>query len=167
MKNAKTNENRILRLTAFLLCMTLLTSWKAGNLYARYTSKSSGGDIARVASFQITGSTSLQDTFAVEIDPETPQEVKAVIKNDSEVSVRYKFDFAVEGNLPLEIKCLNTAAGDIPQKTTEENTWTIDKEAGPNQENTYSFSLGLSDSGYQYSGGVGSVIMTVTSEQID
>lgn len=51
MEKEKRISSRIYQAVAVLLCLVMLSLWMLGNVYARYTTESSGGDTARVAAF--------------------------------------------------------------------------------------------------------------------
>ncbi len=94
-----------------LIALLLISSVLLGGLYARYVSKDSIGDQARVAKFDIveTGSV-FQEAFAISLDPALDDKGAAyaavkngavVLTNQSEVSVRCTFSTESTENLPL------------------------------------------------------------------
>ena len=164
MKNEKMISSWLLRIAACLFCLVLVSYWMLGNLYAKYTTETSMGDGARVASFSVGDENTLQETFAVSLVPGETKQVQVKMTNHSEVAVRYLFDFTVEGDLPLQIK---------PAERMDEFTknaggaWVTERPANLTADDAYLFDLSIDGSDYSYAGGVASVELTVTAEQID
>lgn len=163
-------ENRILQMVLLLLACTMFSFWMLANLYARYVTGAEGEDSARVASFQVGDSNTLEKTY--ELTPVTTDSAKrqftVKMSNDSEVAVRYTFSIAREGNLPLTI----TASGPEGTALSEDSTsevWRVEKAAGTYSDEPYTFTLSLPDTedNYRYAGGVESIVLTVKAEQID
>lgn len=97
-----------------LACLTLISVYMTSGLYARYTTRASSADSARVAKFQVTDTLTVTDSkgdvvhsFTMFEDSLIPGESTTytfAVQNDSEVAVR----FSVRGeasinNLPLEM----------------------------------------------------------------
>lgn len=162
-------QNQIMRLAAVLLCLTLLSLYLLCGMYARYTSQDSGGDSARVAKFNVSESDSLQrHTYAVEITPDTSENLEVQITNSSETSVKYILEFLVEGNLPITITPDTNGAGNtLNQQNPNAWIWETTKASNLNTTETYNFNLSLSNKSYMYSGGIERIILTLTVEQVD
>lgn len=83
----------MMRVALVLLCMVMISFHLMGSMYARYTTKASSSDDARVAKFdvKVTG-----DTQAVSVDcaVTTDNVYTITIKNDSEVAVSYEINVA-------------------------------------------------------------------------
>lgn len=73
-----------------LFCLVLISTSMLGGLYARYVTRASGGDSARVAKFDVVGTGSGLVTVRVE-DSETGQ-YTITVTNRSEVDVSYDVD---------------------------------------------------------------------------
>ena len=165
----KTNGSLIAGTVSVLLCLTLISFWMLGNLYARYTSQGTGQDSARVAVFSITDSNTLTKDFAIVLDGISQEKINVTIHNKSEVAVRYKMEFTSDGNLPLDITA-NAANGDtITKAENGEMIWTVDKDADGNRSTSdeYTFTVRLKSADYVNAGGVANLTLAVTAEQID
>ena len=131
-------KNRTLRVSALLLALTLITTCFVGGTFAKYTSSTTGSDVATVAkwSFKVNGTEfatttaktltfNLFDTIndtnntADETDvadnliaPGTAGSFALVVKNDSEVNAKYT------------VELTETNAKDVPlQYSVDGNTW--------------------------------------------
>lgn len=97
-----------------LACLTLISVYMTSGLYARYTTRATSSDSARVAKFRVTDTLTVTDSkgdvvhsFTMFEDSLIPGESTTytfAVQNDSEVAVR----FSVRGeasinNLPLDI----------------------------------------------------------------
>lgn len=161
-------EQRILRILAVLLGLTLISFWMLSGLYAKYVTGSQGEDSARVAAFRITDANDIQETYVLNpsLSADEAKKVTVTIENASEAALRYTFSFETEGNLPLQI----TGSGpEGVMLTQEEQVWTTERPAGSGAEESYTFTLSMSneEQNYQYAGGVESIRLTVRTEQID
>ncbi len=124
--------NKMLKLTSFVLLVTMIALTLVSGTYAKYTSSASGTDSAVVAKWDIkagvsgseasiTGSNATvafnlfdtindTSTHAAETDvatgkiaPGTEGSFEMSIKNDSEVTARYGINYTVTGNdVPIE-----------------------------------------------------------------
>ena len=163
-------ETAMLRMLLLLCTLTLFSFWMLGNLYAKYAVGASGTDSARTAVFEISDDNNLRETYVLNpaMTGTDEQKVQITVKNSSEVAVRYTFSFETEGNLPLEITA-SAPEGVSIQKDASSWKWVVEKEAGSQWNESYHFVLSLEDAedNYQYAGGVESIQLTVTSEQID
>lgn len=160
---------RITGILSALLCMTLISFWMLGGLYARYTTQGSGSDSARVAVFDISDSNTLTRDFAVSLNGANEQSIKVMVQNKSEVAVRYRMEFAADGNLPLKITAQSANQDTITVDPDTAMSWTVEKpaEAGRTAVDEYTFVITLEHSDYRYSGGVANLTLTVTTEQMD
>lgn len=107
MRNRRNSKVNILMCTvAFLICATLYSTHLVGGLYAKYTTRQSDSDSARVASFQITQSGTISNIIEANVTPGTTQSVDLTIENKSEVAMEYTLTVTnVTGNLtPLKFK---------------------------------------------------------------
>lgn len=162
-------DNRLMQVLILLLSLTLLSLWMLTNLYAKYVSQGEGSDSARVAQFHINASDNFRETYelAPSLLDNDSQKVNIQITNKSEVATKYTFTFEMDGNIPLEI----TSAG--PEGVTitkeEKNQWTVEKPPTNIQNEQYTFTIKIknTEENYQYAGGIGSVKMTVSADQID
>lgn len=168
MEENKDHSSILLRALTVLLCLTLVSFWMLGNMYARYTTQASGEDSARVAKFSITDTSDLQKNYAVTLIPGKTERIQIQITNNSEVAVQYTFAFLVEGNLPLNIdlKEKKTEGQADPVNGSGNNTWTIEKEAATNEENDYIAELSLTKDEYQCAGGVAMLTLNIKVQQI-
>ncbi len=97
-----------------LACLTLISVYMTSGLYARYTTRATSSDSARVAKFRVTDTLTVTDSKGYEVNSFTMFEDSLIpgesttytfaVQNDSEVAVR----FSVRGeasinNLPLEM----------------------------------------------------------------
>ena len=124
--------NKMLKLTSFVLLVTMVALTLVSGTYAKYTSTASGTDSAVVAKWDIkagvsgsetsitgsnatvafnlfdtindTGNTAAEtDVAAGKIAPGTAGSFEMSIKNDSEVTARYGINYTVTGNnVPIE-----------------------------------------------------------------
>ena len=104
-------------LACLLLCLTLFSLHFSGGLYAKYITKGSGGDGARVARFEITEeNTEFTTALAIETIPGEDVTKQISVTNKSEVAVGYTitiknrtknipFAFSVDGSSPALGQC--------------------------------------------------------------
>lgn len=103
-------SSRIYQAVAVLLCLVLLSLWMLGNVYARYTTESSGSDTARVAAFvfQLADGSGSQiiDLKRVEKPGDTCKYHFTVSNNKdnkvNEVTTEYHIGLELAGSMPLE-----------------------------------------------------------------
>ena len=135
MKNRpKVKMNIPICLAGVLLCLTLFSFYFSGGLYARYVTKSTGSDSARVARFdvKIEANRNLYSELIDlgEIQPGGSQKIIFTVTNNSEVAVA--FTATVENlteNLPLEIPLSGVPQNLAPgEKTTV--TFAVTWDAG-------------------------------------
>lgn len=170
MSKREKYENRLMQAVILLLGLTLLSLWMLSNMYAKYASQGSGFDSGRVAQFHVSSENNMKETYQLnpEMTDQDLQKVTVLITNDSEVAVKYTFKFESEGNLPLAVT--GQAPGGLLLAQSESgDQFTIQKAAGEELSEVYTFTIAIknTEESYQYAGGVGSIKMTVTAEQID
>ena len=73
---------------AILLCLILLSAHYTTGMYARYTTRAAGDDLARAASFQVSADAD-PSTPVVNIEHHGSGVYKITVRNDSDVAVRY------------------------------------------------------------------------------
>lgn len=114
MKQSNKKTPVVFYLSFVLLCAVLITTHMMSGLYARYTTRATSSDSARVAKFRVTDTLTVTDSKGYEVHSFTMFEDSLIpgesttytfaVQNDSEVAVR----FSVRGeasinNLPLDI----------------------------------------------------------------
>lgn len=171
MSKKERYDNRLMQVLILLLSLTLLSLWMLTNLYAKYVSQGEGSDSARVAKFQINASDNFRETY--ELDPSMTdndsQKVNVQITNDSEVATKYTFTFETDGNIPFDIEA-KAPEGEQLTKQENEMKWTVQKPPTNSENENYTFTIKIKNTGednYQYAGGIGSIKMTVSADQID
>lgn len=162
MSRAEKLKNRILRLAAVLLCLTLLSAWATGKMYARYSTGVTYQDGARVAKFNIAESGTLTQNIEITgMKPGDTQEYTVTVTSVSEVAVYYTI--AVENvykSLPLKFDIEYGNAGEIDKATiapneTDEKTYTL-RVTWPENESSPS-----------YAGKVDVLAITLKAVQVD
>lgn len=184
-------KNWMLRASAVLLCMVLISTWMLSGLMARYVSGGSGSDSARTAAFVFQ----LQDGIGTQyIDlsgitrPGDSKSYTFIISNAdadivSEVAESYHIEIQMNGSLPLTAAVKKQGdnnsliALSMPvQGTTVEKPIIGNAEGGVfeaarSREDTYILTVtwpeGQNDVKYANGSGVAEVILTVTAEQAD
>ena len=81
----------LIRTSAVLFCLVMITTYLTAGLYARYTASGKGADSARVAKFDVTAS---GINIRPKVDAVDNGEYEITVTNVSEVAVRY--DIIVE-----------------------------------------------------------------------
>ena len=95
-------------LAAVLLCLTLFSFYFSGGLYAKYVTRASGSDSARVAKFDVSIQ-SVLDIYSEmiplgDIQPGDSKTIEFTVTNNSEVAVAFIATVTnLTGNLPLDI----------------------------------------------------------------
>ena len=105
-------SSRIYQAVAVLLCLVMLSLWMLGNVYARYTTESSGGDTARVAAFvfQLSDGNGSQMIDLKKVQkPGDTCEYHFTVSNEkdskvNEVTTEYTIGLELTGSMPLECK---------------------------------------------------------------
>lgn len=115
---------------AVLLCLTLLSMYLMSNMYARYTTQSTGEDSARVAAYVFQLKDSSESTI-LNLDkirkPGDSQEYTFTVTNKkesviSEVAQSYTIRLEVDGSMP--VVCTITKQGDTENNTVYEVDYT-------------------------------------------
>ena len=99
-------EKWILYTLVVLLCLVLASFWLMCNIYARYSTQTSGSDGARVAKFDVTENA---QNFSQQIEatfyPGFEQTYTVSVTNHSEVAIEYVMNVKNKyGNLPLKFQ---------------------------------------------------------------
>lgn len=87
-KNKTSTGHLLLRAALMMLCMVAFSTSMLAGLYARYASKTNGGDIARVARFRVEADWSADVTVDAS-QSKTEGEYLFTVDNQSEVAVSY------------------------------------------------------------------------------
>ncbi len=132
MRDQKSNTKAPLlspmHIALLLLCAVLISSYAISGLYARYISKDTSGDSARVAKFSFEDDLAekykeIPATFA----PNESQTIEIEIENKGEVTLRYVVTFEnLTGNLPLQLKEGDGISGEVQSKSKTTFSWTIE-----------------------------------------
>lgn len=106
MRDFRQLEKKIIYTAAILFCLVLTSCWLTSNLYARYATKTSGDDHARVALFGQNESITLPENFINSLVPGDSNEYQITVSNyssagTSEVAQEYDVEVVTAGNLPL------------------------------------------------------------------
>ena len=112
MEKENRTISRIYQAVAVLLCLVMLSLWMMGNVYARYTTESSGGDTARVAAFVFQladGSGSQMIDLKKVQKPGDTCEYRFTVSNNkdskvNEVTTEYTIGLELTGSMPIECK---------------------------------------------------------------
>ena len=97
MAQPKAKMNIPMCAAAVLLCLTLFSLHLMSGLYAKYVSKDSGSDSARVAAFNVITTGDVGDGVSVDCYDKTDDTYTIEITNESEVAVRYTISVALDG----------------------------------------------------------------------
>ena len=178
-------------IAGILLCLTLVSVWLVGGLYARYTTSDSASDSARVAAFVFNVSDSThnnQDTHMITLSgitkPGDTETYAFIVKNSngsaiSEVSETYTITVALNGSMPLTAT-LNKAGSDLftvdaTATGRDSNSTTGAFTPGNSSANTDTYALTVTwpssasavDASFANGSGVATVTLTVTGMQAD
>lgn len=119
-KNSRPSGNIMMRLAAVLFCLVMFSTHLMGGLYARYVTRDSGSDSARVAKFDVEGSGSGEITLQAESTANG--EYTITVTNNSEVDVSYDVDVvfnkAMADWVNLQIDGKTAAETEETNKTT-------------------------------------------------
>ena len=180
MQRYKKTENWIVGTAAVLLCLVLASFWFTCNLYARYTTQSTGGDSARVAAFvfDLTEGSESQMTKLENITkPGDSQTVMFTVTNQngsriSEVAESYTVNLEAEGNLPITCVVTKDEQDFLSVDTTKTNKATSQEimlQAAQSYTQTYVLTAewpeGKNDAAYAGTGTVAAVTLTVQAQQ--
>lgn len=153
-----------------LLCLTLISMHFTSGLYAKYVSKGTGMDSARVAKFDVNDSmlvhgesVLLSKGFGTSIRPGTDSGVSFVIDNNSEVTVQC---FITVTNKYKNLPLLFSLGTDSPVEETLEDSVILES----NTTGTYQLNIGWNcstEEAVEYIKKVDLVVITVRIEQVD
>lgn len=118
-------EKRMIYIVAVLLCMTLVSLWMVSNMYAKYSTESTGEDGARVALFGHEETITLDKALNTWVPGNSYNYNLHITNGKSEVSVKYNMEIVTAGNLPLEYT-LKDSAGKTIKTFTESANQTSD-----------------------------------------
>lgn len=119
MKRSRTGKLDIhvvlMRLVCVLLMLVLVTTGMVSGQLARYVTRATGTDTARVAKFSITQEGTLTESFTLPIAPGGSIQRTVTVTNDSEVAVNYRIAVSnPEDNLPLEFSAVDSENNPLP-----------------------------------------------------
>lgn len=129
MDHSRKKERWILYILVILLSMVLASFWLICNMYARYSTQTSGSDSARVAIFSHNETISLADSITEKLtEPGDSLNYTFEITNSenskiSEVGLTYQIQIETSGNLPLQytLKKDNVKIGAFSEETNTES----------------------------------------------
>lgn len=121
-------EKWILYTLVVLLCLVLASFWLMCNIYARYSTQTSGSDGARVAKFDVTETTQdLNQQIKAAVYPGFDQVYTVSVTNRSEVAIEYVMNVKNKyGNLPLKFQMLDKDGAEITSDSTDAATQDYD-----------------------------------------
>ena len=82
-----------------LLCLTMISIHLTSGLFARYTSTATGSDGARVAKWDVKGSSDSTALTIQNIPDNDSGTYSFTVTNDSEVAMKYSIEFVFETNV--------------------------------------------------------------------
>jgi len=129
-KKSSTKKPNIALCAGFiLLCLTLFSMHFTSGLYARYISRDSAEDSARVAKFDVNVTGSAED-LEITAEPSSSNKYVITVLNKSEVAVHYELslEFA-PGSKKEGVSCLFTPSEgnlDVNGSETSELVFTVD-----------------------------------------
>ena len=165
----------VMRLTAVLLGLVMLTTGMVSGRYARYVTSASGSDSARVAKFHVThtGEVLTQSIAQVPLRPGTSVTKTVTVTYDMEVAARSIITATnayegVPGDLPLTFRVYagDTASGTA---TTGSHSFVDTHTPGSNVTKTYTVEITFPavENSLDYNGMVDMITISVTTEQVD
>lgn len=163
MANKRRYHTNIPMCTAcILLCLTLFSFHLSGGLYARYTTKASASDDARVASFDVSeNGSSFSENMMIDAIPGSVVENTINVINKSEVAVEYVVTITnTTENIPLKFT--------VNDSEPTEGTCTVTVIMKPNS--THEVKLAAvwdADNAIKYMGMVDLVEITINAQQQD
>ena len=195
MEKKRNLSSLIMPTFSILFCLTLLSMWLMSNIYARYTTKSSGGDSARVAAYVFELKDSSESTM-VDLNnirkPGDSQTYTFSVTNKrgnviSEVAQSYTIKLEAEGSMPItcEIREQNetgqTAGPPICKAEIAENAEAVNTKNDSScairlsaaEEYTKTYTLTATwpetynDEKYASASGTSIVTLTVDAQQLD
>lgn len=174
MTAKKLNLNFVFKLVAVLLCLVLVTTHLSSKLYAKYTSRASGSDSARVAVWNVDASSNgsnlvINCADASAVDQVMTDTYGLTVTNDSEVAVSYDLIVVFNQALADEIT-LTLDNNAIAATTTTDNKTFVFSNVGQlgvgstSKDHTLTFSVTYNDIDEDYSY---NFQVTADFEQID
>lgn len=160
MTAKKLNLNFVFKLVAVLLCLVLLVTHLSSKLYAKYTSRASGSDSARVAVWNVDASSNesglvINCADASAVDQVMTDAYGLTVTNDSEVAVSYDLIVVFNQALADEIT-LTLDNNAIPDTTTDNKTFVFSNVGqlgvgSTSKDHTLTFSVTYNDIDEDYS----------------
>lgn len=131
----------MIRIALILLCLVMISVHMMSGMYARYTTKGSGGDDARVAKFDVVVTGVPADSIVVY--SETAGDVYSIrVENRSEVAVSYDISVKFETSWKGVSAALDTVAGDHKENTTTfKNAGTLPVYSGADNYKEHTLSI--------------------------
>lgn len=131
----------MIRVALILLCLVMISIHLMSGMYARYTTKGSGGDDARVAKFNVVVTGVSADSIVVY--SETEGDVYSIrVENRSEVAVSYDISVKFETSWKGVSAALDTVAGDHKENTTTfKNAGTLPVYSGADNYKEHTLSI--------------------------
>ncbi len=120
-KERNRKSNILIYVVAALLCATLFSMYLVGGLYARYQTKSSGSDTARVAAFNIKEEGISSQMIEARVVPGETQGTSVKITNKSEVTLELTLKVTnITKNIPqLKFQLKPTPTGEAAETPAE------------------------------------------------
>lgn len=131
----------MIRVALILLCLVMISVHMMSGMCARYTTKGSGGDDARVAKFDVVVTGVPADSIVVY--SETAGDVYSIrVENRSEVAVSYDISVKFETFWKGVSAALDAVAGDHKEDTTTfKNAGTLPVYSGADNYNEHTLSI--------------------------
>ena len=139
--NRRPSGNIMMRLAAVLFCLVMFSTYLMGGLYARYVTRSSGSDSARVAKFDVVGTGDGNVTVRGESAEDGRYTI--TVTNHSEVDVSYDVDLVFSRKMAdwVTLKIDETAAAET--ETEDQTVFHFEKvgalDPGDHEEKTILF----------------------------
>ena len=123
LRNATRKINIPIFLGLFLLCLTMISTYFTGGIYAKYTVRDSASDSARVATFNVNITSDIDSYVGIiplgDIQPGDSKQIQFAVTNKSEVVVEFSVTVVNKtGNLPLNVPVKGTPKADTPIVTS-------------------------------------------------
>lgn len=132
----------MIRVALILLCLVMISIHLMGGMYAKYTTKGSGGDDARVAKFDVIITGVPSDAIEVAYSATSDDAYSIKVENKSEVAVRYDISVKFETSWKGVSAALDTVAGDHKEDTTTfKNVGTLPVYSGADNYNEHTLSI--------------------------
>lgn len=176
-------HNYIMRLTAIVLCLTLVSFYMVCGLYAKYTTQDNGSDTARVAAFVFNVNDTSNHFFDVSnVDaPGKSQSFTFTVCNfngsvTSEVSEQYQIFAAIRGSLPLTVRIQDSTDASVIQlingaseeKSSEKQSFAAGQGAIHTYTVTVSWPESVDETDLQYANaGISELVLRISAWQVD